>query len=168
MKVHKTFRRRPRIFWTSYVRSVYVFLQGETNFRTKAWPSFQYFLVFCSIFDETVRSSCWQMRKIFVFKNLTNFSKKHQCQSLFFNKVAGLLPATLLRKRLRTGVFLLILQNFLRTSFCRTPPSKYWKAMKQRKRPVQYRSSHSKMLFKIGHLKNFAIFTGRDLCWISF
>ena len=33
-------------------------------------------------------------------KNFTKFTGKHLCQSLFFNKVAGLKPATLLKKRL--------------------------------------------------------------------
>ena len=33
-------------------------------------------------------------------KNFTKFTGKHLCQSLFFNKVAGLRPATLLKKKL--------------------------------------------------------------------
>ena len=32
--------------------------------------------------------------------NLTKLTGKHLCQSLFFNKVAGLRPATLLKMRL--------------------------------------------------------------------
>ena len=40
-----------------------------------------------------------------VVKNLAKFKGKHLCQSLFFNKVAGLRPATLLKLRLSTGVF---------------------------------------------------------------
>ena len=35
-----------------------------------------------------------------VLKNFTKFTGKHLCQSVFFNKVAGLGPATLLKKRL--------------------------------------------------------------------
>ena len=35
-----------------------------------------------------------------VLKNFAKFTGKHLCQSLFFNKVAGLRPATLLEKRL--------------------------------------------------------------------
>ena len=34
-----------------------------------------------------------------VFKNLTKFTGKHLYQSLFFNKVPGMTPATLLKKR---------------------------------------------------------------------
>ena len=35
-----------------------------------------------------------------VLRNSAKFTGKHLCQSLFFNKVAGLRPATLLKKRL--------------------------------------------------------------------
>ena len=35
-----------------------------------------------------------------VLRNFAKFTGKHLCQSLFFNKVAGLSPATLLKKRL--------------------------------------------------------------------
>ena len=38
--------------------------------------------------------------KIGVLRNFTKFTGKDLCQSLFFNKVAGLRPATLLKKRL--------------------------------------------------------------------
>ena len=34
------------------------------------------------------------------FRNFAKFTGKHMCKSLFFNKVAGLRPATLLKKRL--------------------------------------------------------------------
>ena len=42
----------------------------------------------------------------YVLRNLTEFTGKHLCQSLSFNKVAGLRPATLLKKDSGTGVFL--------------------------------------------------------------
>ena len=35
-----------------------------------------------------------------VLRNFAKFTGKHLCQSLFFNKVAGLRPACLLKKRL--------------------------------------------------------------------
>ena len=35
-----------------------------------------------------------------IFKNFAKFKRKHLCQSLFFNKAAGLRPAILLKKRL--------------------------------------------------------------------
>ena len=51
---------------------------------------------------------------------LVNFAKltgNHLCQSLFFNKVAGLRPATLLKKRLWHSCFPVNFAKFLRTSF---------------------------------------------------
>ena len=41
-----------------------------------------------------------------VLRNFAKFTGKHLCQSLFFNKVAGLRPATLLKRDSGTGVFL--------------------------------------------------------------
>ena len=41
-----------------------------------------------------------------VLKNFAKFAGKHLWQGLFFNKVAGLRPETLFKKRLGTGVFL--------------------------------------------------------------
>ena len=39
-------------------------------------------------------------------RNFAKFIGKHLCQSLFFNKVAGPRPATLLKRDSGTGVFL--------------------------------------------------------------
>ena len=44
--------------------------------------------------------------KIGVVKKFAKFTGKHSRQGLFFNKVAGLRPATVLRKRLWRRVFL--------------------------------------------------------------
>ena len=52
-----------------------------------------------------------------VLKNFTKFTGKHLCQSLFFNKVAGLRPATLLKKRLWHRCFPVNFVKFLRTPF---------------------------------------------------
>ena len=48
---------------------------------------------------------------------LPKFTGKHLCQSLFFNKVAGLRPATSLKKRLWHRCFPLSFAKFLRTPF---------------------------------------------------
>ena len=40
-----------------------------------------------------------------VLRNFTKFTGKHRRQSLFFNKVAGLRPVTLLKKRLQRRCF---------------------------------------------------------------
>ena len=50
-------------------------------------------------------------------ENLAKFTGKHLCQCLFFNKVAGLIPATLLKKRLWHRCFPVNFAKFLRTPF---------------------------------------------------
>ena len=58
-----------------------------------------------------------------VFRNFTEFTRKHLCQSLFFINVAGLKPATLLKNRLLHRCFPLNFAKFLKTPFSyRTPP----------------------------------------------
>ena len=47
-----------------------------------------------------------------VLFNFAKFTGKHLCQSLFLNKVAALMPATLFKKRLWHDVFLCLLRNF--------------------------------------------------------
>ena len=48
-----------------------------------------------------------------VIKNFTKNAKNPLCQSLFFNKVAGLRPATLLKKRRQNRCFPVIFVKFL-------------------------------------------------------
>ena len=50
-----------------------------------------------------------------VLKNFTKCTGKHLYQSLLFNKVAGLRPATLLKKRLWHRCFPVNFAKFLRT-----------------------------------------------------
>ena len=52
-----------------------------------------------------------------VLRNFAKFTGKHLCQSLFFNKVAGLTPATLLKKRLWHRCFPVNFAKFLETPF---------------------------------------------------
>ena len=52
-----------------------------------------------------------------VLRNFAKFAGKHLCQSLFFNKVAGLKPATLLKKRFWRRCFPVNFAKFLRTPF---------------------------------------------------
>ena len=52
-----------------------------------------------------------------VLRNFAKFTWKHLCWSLFFNKLAGLRPESLLKRDSDTGVFRWILWNFLRTPF---------------------------------------------------
>ena len=52
-----------------------------------------------------------------VLRNFIKFRGKHLCQSLFFNKVAGLRSATLLKKRLWHRCFPVNFAKFLKTPF---------------------------------------------------
>ena len=54
--------------------------------------------------DKSIHSEVFYKKG--VLKDFTNFTGKHQCQSFFLNKAAGLRPATLLKKDSGTGVFL--------------------------------------------------------------
>ena len=47
-------------------------------------------------------------------KNFAKFTGKHLCQSLFFNKVVGLWPTTLFKKRLWHRCFSVKFLKFLR------------------------------------------------------
>ena len=50
-----------------------------------------------------------------VLRNFTKFTGNHLCQGLFFNKVAGLRPTTLLKIRLWHRCFPVNFAKFLRT-----------------------------------------------------
>ena len=50
-----------------------------------------------------------------VHRNFEKFTEKHLCQSLLFNKVAGLKHVTLLKKRLWHSCFPVNFSKFLRT-----------------------------------------------------
>ena len=52
-----------------------------------------------------------------VLRNFALFTGKYQCQRLFFNKVAGLRPVTLAKKRLWHRCFSANFATFLRTPF---------------------------------------------------
>ena len=52
-----------------------------------------------------------------VLRNFTKFTGKHLCQYLFFNKVAGLRPSTLLKQRLWHRCFPVDFVKLLRITF---------------------------------------------------
>ena len=54
-------------------------------------------------------------------KNFAKFTEKHLCQSLFFNKIVGWRPVTLLKKRLQHMYFPVNSTKCLRTSFLQSP-----------------------------------------------
>ena len=67
-------------------------------------------------FPTTFRSSHQRCSmKKGVLRNLAKFTGKHLCRCLFFNKGAGLRPATLLKRRLWYRCFPVNFAKFLRT-----------------------------------------------------
>ena len=54
-------------------------------------------------------------------RRFTKFIGKHPCQSLFFNKIAGLRIAILRKKRLWQSCFPVNFANFLKTLFFKEP-----------------------------------------------
>ena len=63
------------------------------------WRNSGHRKVILSIWKQQKQSSEVCYKKV-VFRNFTKFTRKHLCQSLFFNKAASLRPATLFKKRL--------------------------------------------------------------------
>ena len=69
-----------------------------------------------AVINEDEEAVSGVLHKKIVLKNFTRFTGKHLRWSLFFNKVAGLRPATLLKKRLWYRCFPVDFGKFLRTS----------------------------------------------------
>ena len=75
-----------------------------------------YLYIYC--YRKIIRSSHRRCSmEICILKNFTKFTGKHLLQNLFFNKVAGLRPVTLLKKRLWYSCFLVNFAKFLRALF---------------------------------------------------
>ena len=66
-------------------------------------------------YSEAVARRCSMIKA--VLRNFAKFTGKHLCHSLFLNKVVGLRPATLLKRRLWHRCFPVNFVKFLRTSF---------------------------------------------------
>ena len=83
-------------------------------------------LAVCSkniIVSATCRSSRLEVFcKIGTFKNFAKFTRKHLCQSLFFNKVVGQRPTTLLKETMAQVFSCESFEFFQNTFFYRTPP----------------------------------------------
>ena len=61
-----------------------------------------------------------------VFLEISQNLPESTCVGVFFNKVAGLRPETLLKRDSNTGAFRSILGNFLRTPFLQNPSGRYF------------------------------------------
>ena len=75
-----------------------------------------FIFIFCVSLSAFVSEYFVFCRKV-VLRNFAKFSGKYLCQSLFCNKVAGLRPATLLKKRLCYRRFPVNFTKFLRKLF---------------------------------------------------
>ena len=75
------------------------------------------FLLFQLLLLNTKSSRPEVFCKKSAIKNLAKLTGKYLCWILFFNKVAGLWPATILKKKLRHRFFAVNFAKFLRTSF---------------------------------------------------
>ena len=76
---------------------------------------FRYPLFLKILLSEALIRRCF-VKKVFL-KNFAKFTGKHLCQSLFFNKVAGLGPAALLKRRPWDRCFPVNFAKFLRMPF---------------------------------------------------
>ena len=69
-------------------------------------------------FSEAVAKSC-SVKKVFL--EILQTSQENTCARVFFNKVAGLGPVTLLKKRLWHRCIPVNMVKFLRTPFLKEP-----------------------------------------------
>ena len=100
--------------------------------------------------DEKQKQGSGGVCKKGVLRNFAKFTGKHLCQRLFFNKVAGLRPATLLKKSLWHRYFPVNFAKFLRTPFLtNTSDGCFWKKWKiVSKQPNNQRMLHQNLLTK--------------------
>ena len=131
MKCVISFQRVFTFFWSIGISSIceifYIYLhaffqrnENEKRFhRTFLW-------MYCFLFSSLCRSLCRiKIRnsppEVFckkgVLRNFAKFTGKHLCESLLFNKVVSLRPATLLKMRLSHWCFPVNFAKFLRTNF---------------------------------------------------
>ena len=83
--------------------------------KTSAKLSISSDIVWCSVNKNNPKYAEAATRG--VFRNFAKFTGKHLCQSLFYNKVAGLRTTTLLQKRPWHKCFPINFAKFLRTAF---------------------------------------------------
>ena len=71
--------------------------------------------------SKNLEATTWGVLWKKMFLEISQYLLENTCQSLFFNKVAGLVPATLLKKRPKPRCFPVNFAKFVRTRFYRTP-----------------------------------------------
>ena len=109
------------LFWKKFhptPSNIIFFFFYEMLDEIDAFKRIQHFVhhrKFCHL-DEMLDPFKSALRKG-VLRNFVKLTGKHLCQSLSFNKVAGLMSATLLKWRLWHRCFSVNFTNFLRTPF---------------------------------------------------
>ena len=83
------------------------------KFQPKIKSTTNFSVTFCNSTESGTGGFLWKR----CFENFAKFTGKHLCQGLFFNKVTGLRPATLFKKRQWHRYFPVNFAKFLRTSF---------------------------------------------------
>ena len=118
----KFLHRKNRFLTPALRRLLYnALIQSHFDYASSAWyPNFT--LKMKNKIQIKYSNKCKSSRleiicKKGVLRNFTKFTGKYMCQSLFFNKVPGLRPATLLKKRLWHRCFPVNFVKFPRTPF---------------------------------------------------
>ena len=105
-------------FWQKYVSHSFWYLPIDSNhqFSSSLTSSFNEFILTSKLPPAFLSKEIFSLSRSShrrcsvrkgVLRNFAKFTRKHLCQSLFSNKIAGLRPATLFKKRdSGTGVFL--------------------------------------------------------------
>ena len=103
----------------------------------KYFMRFSYLATCVTSLDRSSHRRC-SVRKG-VLRNFAKFTGKRLCQGLFFNKVAGLRPATLLKKRLWRRCFPMNFAKFLKTTFLQDPSVRLFLPIKMKyEKQVKY------------------------------
>ena len=103
------------------------------SFKTFPFPfCYSFYFPFSAEIKSSLKS--WNFRsshrscsfKKGVVRNFAKFAGKHLCQRLFFNKVAGLRPANLLKKESMAQVFSCEFCEISKSTFHKTPQGDFF------------------------------------------
>ena len=99
-------------------------MAGLYKFYNFTWCKDAHLSIFRSSLPEVLYKKC-------VLRNFAKLTGKYLCRSLFFNKVADLQPAALLKRNSGTCVFMCILRNFKNSYFLKhLPTAIFWFSFK--------------------------------------
>ena len=110
--------KKLNISWQNILFSIFVSKTTFSEITNFCWKFLLVTLLILLWLHERLSKQLSQLLyKKSVFKIFAKFARRHLCQSLFFNKVAGLKSSTLLKKMLWHRCFPVNFVKFLRTSF---------------------------------------------------